>query len=79
MNELSGETSLHHRIPLFDARLLYSSDISARNFRAEEDFYLDFLKHRWYGGNTKRDKSSLLQAWKAFVLNLQHIGREAWP
>ena len=62
LNDLSGETSLHHRILLFDARLLHELDISASNFRAEDDFYLDaFLKHRWCSGNTKRDKSSLLQ------------------
>ena len=79
MNDLAGETSLHHRIPLFDARSLHGLDINASNFRAEEEFYLDaFLKHRWYSGNTKRDKSSLLQAWNAFILNVQHIGREAW-
>ena len=79
VNDLSVETSLHHRISLFDARLLHGLDISANNFRAEEDFYLDaFLKHRWYSGNTKRDKSSLLQAWNSFILNVQHIGREAW-
>ena len=46
VNDLSGKTSLHHRIPLFDARLLHGLDISASNFRAEKDFYLDvFLKH----------------------------------
>ena len=48
VNDLSGETSLHHRISLFDARLLHRLDISASNFRAEEDFYpYAFLKHRW--------------------------------
>ena len=79
VNELSSETSLHHRIPLFDARSLHGLDISASNFRAEEEFYLDaFLKHRWYNSNTKRDKSSLLQDWNAFILNVQHIGRDAW-
>ena len=77
VSELSGETSLHHRIPLFDARSLHGLDISASNFRAEEEFYLDaFLKHRWYNSNTKRDKSSLLQAWNAFILNVQRIRRD---
>ena len=62
VNDLSGMTSEHHRIPLFDARMLHGLDISASNFRAEEDFYLDvFLKHRWYSGNYKRDKKSLLR------------------
>ena len=79
VNDLSGETSLHHRIPLFDARQIHGLDISASNYRAKEDFYLvDFLKHRWYSGNTKRGKSLLLQAWNVFILNVQHIGREAW-
>ena len=79
MNDLSSEISLHHRIPLFDTRLLHGIYISASNFRAEEDFYLDaFLKHRWHSDNTKQDKSSLLQAWNAFILNVQHIEREAW-
>ena len=56
VNDLSGETSTQHRIPLFDARLLHDLDISASNFRAEEDFFLnDFLNHRWYSGYTKRD------------------------
>ena len=67
-----------HPIPLFDARLFHGLDISASDFGAEGDFHPDaFLKHRWYIGNTKRDKSSLLQAWNAFILNVQHIGREA--
>ena len=53
VNELSGETSLHHRIPLFDARQIHGLNISAINFRAKEDFYLDaFLMHHRYGGNT---------------------------
>ena len=58
---------------------MHGLDISASSFRAEEDFYLDaFLKHSWYSGNTKRDKNSFLQAWNAFVLNVQQGGREAW-
>ena len=32
VNDLSGETSLHHRISLFDARLIQRLDISASNF-----------------------------------------------
>ena len=63
VNDLSGETSLHYRIPLFDARLLHGLNISAGNFRAKEYFYLDtFQVHHWYSDNTKRYKSSLLQA-----------------
>ena len=57
LNELSGD----HRIPLFDTRLLNGLDISASNFRAEEDLYLDdFQKHRWYSCSTKKGKSFLL-------------------
>ena len=57
-NELSGETSLHHPIPLFDARSLHGLDIVVSNFRAEEDFYLDAIPNpRWYSGNAKRDKA----------------------
>ena len=35
VNDLSGETRLHHRISLFDARQLHGLDISASNFRAK--------------------------------------------
>ena len=75
VDDLSGETSLHHQIPLFDARQIHGLDISASNFRAEEDFYPDaFLKHRWYSGNAKRDKSSLLQAWNALYSMCSTLG-----
>ena len=67
------------RSALFDARLLHGLDISACDFRAEGAFYLDaFPKHRWYSGSNNRDKSSLLQAWNSFILNVQHIGRDEW-
>ena len=36
INNLSGETSAHHRIPLFDARRIHGLDNSASNFRAEK-------------------------------------------
>ena len=79
INGLSHETSRHHRIPLFDATELHGLGASASNFRAEEDFYLDvFLRHRWYNGNQKRDKNSLLAAWNAFVQNVKNFGREGW-
>ena len=35
INDFSGETSAHHRIPLFDARRLHGLDINASNYRAE--------------------------------------------
>ena len=47
INSSSHETSQHHRIPLFDASELHILRFSVKNFRAEEDFYLDaFFKHR---------------------------------
>ena len=79
INSLSGETTPHNKYPLFIATKLHGLDPSAKNFRAEEDFYLDaFLKHRWFSGNNKRDKVSLMQAWSAFIRNVKDIGREAW-
>ena len=66
VTSLSGETTPHNKYPLFIAIKLHGLDPSAKNFRAEEDFYLDaFLKHRRYNGNSKRDKASLMQAWNA--------------
>ena len=48
LNSLSHETSQHHPIPLFDAIELHGLGSSAKNFRAEKEFYLDvFLRHRW--------------------------------
>ena len=77
INSLSHETSLHHRIPLFGASELHGLKSSAKNFRAEEDFYLDaFCKHRWYNGNQKRDKDLILAAWNAFVQNVKNFRRE---
>ena len=77
MKYLPGDTSLPYQIP-FDERRLHGLDISASNFRAEEDFYRDdFLNHRWYSGNTKQEKSLLLQVWNVSILNVQNIGREA--
>ena len=79
INSLSHETSQHHRIPLFDVSELHGLSSSAKNFRAEQDLYLDaFLKHRWYNGNQKRDKTSLLAAWNAFFQNVKLFGREVW-
>ena len=79
INSLSGETDSRNKYPLFIASRLHGLDPSAKNFRAEEEFYLDaFLKHRYFNGNNKRDKNSLLQAWNAFIRNVKDIGREAW-
>ena len=79
LNMWSCEATEHHPIPLFDSRQLHGLDISAKNFRTEDEFYLDaFSKHRYFSNNNKRDKSSLLQAWNAFVLNVKRIGIDAW-
>ena len=79
INSLSGETTPHNKYPLFIASKMQRLNLSAKNFSAEEDFYLDaFLKHRWYNRNNKRDKASLMQAWNAFIRNVKDIGREAW-
>ena len=39
-NSLYGETSNHHRIPLFNAKRLHGHEISAKTFCAEDEFYL---------------------------------------
>ena len=75
INSLSHETTKHHRIPIFNASELHGLSSSAKNFRAEEDFYFDaFSKHLWYNGNQKRDKVYLLAAWNAFVQNVKNFG-----
>ena len=79
ISSLSRETTPHNKHPLYIATKLHGLDPSAKSFRAEEDFYLDaFLKHRWDSGNKKRDKASVMQAWSAFIRNVNDIGREAW-
>ena len=66
INCLSGVTSDHHRIPLFNASKIHGLKCGVKGFNDAEDYYLDvFFQHRWYNGNHKRDKSSLLQAWNA--------------
>uniref|UniRef100_A0AAV1TH42 Uncharacterized protein n=1 Tax=Peronospora matthiolae TaxID=2874970 RepID=A0AAV1TH42_9STRA len=50
-----------------------------KNYRAENDFLIDaFFRHRWYSGNHKRDGPSLLQAWNAYIHNLEDVGRDVW-
>uniref|UniRef100_A0AAV1TER6 Uncharacterized protein n=1 Tax=Peronospora matthiolae TaxID=2874970 RepID=A0AAV1TER6_9STRA len=56
-----------------------SLDPSAKDYRAEHEFFIDaFFRHRWYSGNHKRDGPSLLQAWNAYIHNLEDVGRDAW-
>uniref|UniRef100_A0AAV1UH11 Uncharacterized protein n=1 Tax=Peronospora matthiolae TaxID=2874970 RepID=A0AAV1UH11_9STRA len=59
--------------------LIHHLDHSAKNYRAENEFFIDaFFRHRWYSGNHKRDGPSLLQAWNAYIHNLEDVGRDAW-
>uniref|UniRef100_A0AAV1VAC6 Uncharacterized protein n=1 Tax=Peronospora matthiolae TaxID=2874970 RepID=A0AAV1VAC6_9STRA len=59
--------------------LIHHLDPNAKNYRAENEFLIDaFFKHRWYSGNHKRDGPSLLQAWNAYIHNLEDVGRDAW-
>uniref|UniRef100_A0AAV1TRT1 Uncharacterized protein n=1 Tax=Peronospora matthiolae TaxID=2874970 RepID=A0AAV1TRT1_9STRA len=79
MDHLSVATNDHSRTRLFDSSRIHHLDHSAKNYRAENDFFIDaFFKHRWYSGNHKRDGPSLLQAWNAYTHNLEEIGRDVW-
>uniref|UniRef100_A0AAV1V7H2 Uncharacterized protein n=1 Tax=Peronospora matthiolae TaxID=2874970 RepID=A0AAV1V7H2_9STRA len=79
MDRLSATTSDHYRTRLFDSSRIHHLDPSAKDYRAENEFFIDaFFKHRWYGGNHKRDGPSLLQAWNAYIHNLEDVGRDAW-
>uniref|UniRef100_A0AAV1U5C9 Uncharacterized protein n=1 Tax=Peronospora matthiolae TaxID=2874970 RepID=A0AAV1U5C9_9STRA len=79
MDHLSATTSDRYRTRLFDSPRIHHLDPSAKNYRAEKYFFIDaFFKHRWYSGNHKRDGPSLLQAWNAYIHNLEDVGRDAW-
>uniref|UniRef100_A0AAV1UJ80 Uncharacterized protein n=1 Tax=Peronospora matthiolae TaxID=2874970 RepID=A0AAV1UJ80_9STRA len=79
MDHLSATTSDRYRTRLFDSSRIHHLDPSAKNYRAEHEFFIDaFFKHRWYSGNHKRDGPSLLQAWNAYIHNLEDVGRDAW-
>uniref|UniRef100_A0AAV1UTP2 Uncharacterized protein n=1 Tax=Peronospora matthiolae TaxID=2874970 RepID=A0AAV1UTP2_9STRA len=79
MDHLSATTSDRYRTRLFDSSRIHHLDPSAKNYRAENDFFIDaFFKHRWYSGNQKRDGTSLLQAWNADIHNLEGVGRDVW-
>uniref|UniRef100_A0AAV1UKD7 Uncharacterized protein n=1 Tax=Peronospora matthiolae TaxID=2874970 RepID=A0AAV1UKD7_9STRA len=78
-DHLSATTSDRYRTRLFDSSRIYHLDPSAKNYRAENEFFIDaFFRHRWYSGNHKRDSPSLLQAWNAYIHNLEDVGRDAW-
>uniref|UniRef100_A0AAV1URJ2 Uncharacterized protein n=1 Tax=Peronospora matthiolae TaxID=2874970 RepID=A0AAV1URJ2_9STRA len=79
MDHLSATTSDRYRTRLFDSSRIHHLDPSAKNYRAENEFFIDaFFKHRWNSGNQKLDGPSLLQAWNAYIHNLDDVGREAW-
>uniref|UniRef100_A0AAV1TXR3 Uncharacterized protein n=1 Tax=Peronospora matthiolae TaxID=2874970 RepID=A0AAV1TXR3_9STRA len=79
MDHLSATTSDRYRTRLFDSSGIHHLDPSAKDYRAEHEFFIDaFFRHRWYSGNHKRDGPSLLQAWNAYIHNLEDVGRDAW-
>uniref|UniRef100_A0AAV1TGI9 Uncharacterized protein n=1 Tax=Peronospora matthiolae TaxID=2874970 RepID=A0AAV1TGI9_9STRA len=79
MDHLSATTSDRYRTRLFDSSRIHHLDPSAKNYRAENEFFIDaFFRHRWYSGNQKRDGPSLLQAWNSYIHNLEDVGRDAW-
>uniref|UniRef100_A0AAV1TQW7 Uncharacterized protein n=1 Tax=Peronospora matthiolae TaxID=2874970 RepID=A0AAV1TQW7_9STRA len=79
MDHLSATTSDRYRTRLFDSSRIHHLGPSAKDYRAEHEFFIDaFFKHRWYSGNHKRDGPSLLQAWSAYIHNLEDVGRDAW-
>uniref|UniRef100_A0AAV1UBU8 Uncharacterized protein n=1 Tax=Peronospora matthiolae TaxID=2874970 RepID=A0AAV1UBU8_9STRA len=79
MDHLSATTSDRYRTRLFDSSRIHHLDPSAKNYRAENEFFIDaFFRHRWYSGKHKRDGPSLLQAWNAYIHNLEDVGRDAW-
>uniref|UniRef100_A0AAV1T9E6 Uncharacterized protein n=1 Tax=Peronospora matthiolae TaxID=2874970 RepID=A0AAV1T9E6_9STRA len=79
MDHLSATTSDRYRTRLFDSSRIHHLDPSAKTYRAEHEFFIDaFFRHRWYSGNHKRDGPSLLQAWNAYIHNLEDVGRDAW-
>uniref|UniRef100_A0AAV1U1M1 Uncharacterized protein n=1 Tax=Peronospora matthiolae TaxID=2874970 RepID=A0AAV1U1M1_9STRA len=79
MDHLSVTTSDRYRTRLFDSSRIHHLDPSAKNYRAEHEFFINaFFRHRWYSGNHKRDGPSLLQAWNAYIHNLEDVGRDVW-
>uniref|UniRef100_A0AAV1U1X9 Uncharacterized protein n=1 Tax=Peronospora matthiolae TaxID=2874970 RepID=A0AAV1U1X9_9STRA len=79
MDHLSATTSDRYRTRLFDSSRIHHLDPSAKNNRAENEFFIDaFFRHRWYSGKYKRDGPSLLQAWNAYIYNLEDVGRDGW-
>ena len=62
----SGKTNEWFPVPLLDASKLYGLDASAKNFRTENDRYIDAcLEHRWYDPHKRREADAFLQTWSA--------------
>uniref|UniRef100_A0AAV1UNR3 Uncharacterized protein n=1 Tax=Peronospora matthiolae TaxID=2874970 RepID=A0AAV1UNR3_9STRA len=79
MDRLSAKASDRYRTRLFDSLRIHHLDPSAKNYRAENEFFIDaFFRHRWSSGNHKRDGPSLLRAWNAYIHNLEDVGRDVW-
>uniref|UniRef100_A0AAV1V2D9 Uncharacterized protein n=1 Tax=Peronospora matthiolae TaxID=2874970 RepID=A0AAV1V2D9_9STRA len=73
----STTTSDRYRTRLFDSSRIHHLDPSAKDYHTENEFSIDALfKNRWYSGNHKRDGPSLLQAWNAYIHNLEDVGRD---
>uniref|UniRef100_A0AAV1VLK2 Uncharacterized protein n=1 Tax=Peronospora matthiolae TaxID=2874970 RepID=A0AAV1VLK2_9STRA len=79
MDCLSATASDRYRVRSFDSSRIHHLDPSKKNCRTEHEFFVGaFFKHRWYSGNHKRDSPSLLQAWNAYIHNLEDVGRDVW-
>uniref|UniRef100_A0AAV1TSS9 Uncharacterized protein n=1 Tax=Peronospora matthiolae TaxID=2874970 RepID=A0AAV1TSS9_9STRA len=79
MDHLSATTSDRYRTRLFDSSRIHHLDLSAKNYRAEHEIFIDaFFERRWYSENHKRDGPSLLQMWNVHIQNLEVVGRDAW-
>ena len=79
LDRWSGKTNERFPIPLFDASRLHGLDASAKNFRTENDRYIDaFLEHRWYGPHKRREADAFLQSWNAFITNVSNVGMDTW-
>ena len=78
-DHLSGPKSDVHRIPLLDLSKCHGLDRNSSKCHAKQELFIGgFLKHRWISHNYKRDTTSLLQGWNAFVNNVSKIGRQPW-
>uniref|UniRef100_A0AAV1TN83 Uncharacterized protein n=1 Tax=Peronospora matthiolae TaxID=2874970 RepID=A0AAV1TN83_9STRA len=79
MDHLLATTSDRYRTRLFYSSRIHHLDPSAKEYHTEHELFVDaFFKHRWYSGNHKRDGPSMLQAWNAYIHNLEDVGRDVW-